>query len=204
MRRARSSPRISPPRGVGGSAILRGRGVPRRTEAPGRRGARPAEPGHRRAAAQRPSDRAAARGRRATSDAGVANSTSCSRSRRRSGASRPVLVQQLRFTDFRADSRLKKLRDLEVFDHVVLNFAAKTGTRVTIAKDFPPDIEKLEARLHQGGAHYDSEAMRNPENGRLQRSATAARRFPRQRAHRAGARLGAPRSNRTISTASRR
>ena len=40
---------------------------------------------------------------------------------------------QLRFTDFRADSRLKKLRDEEVFDHVVLNFAAKTGTRVTIA-----------------------------------------------------------------------
>ena len=45
---------------------------------------------------------------------------------------------QLRFTDFRADSRLKKLRDAEVFDHVVLSFAAKTGTRVTIAKDFPP------------------------------------------------------------------
>ena len=74
---------------------------------------------------------------------------------------------QLRFTDFRADSRLKKLRDLEVFDHVFLGFAAKTGTRVTIAKDFPPEIEKLEARLRQCGAHYDSEVIRDPENGRF-------------------------------------
>jgi hypothetical protein len=74
---------------------------------------------------------------------------------------------QLRFTDFRADSRLKKLRDEEVFDHVVLNFAAKTGARVTVAKDFPPEIEKLEARLRQCGAHYDSEVIRDPENGRF-------------------------------------
>ena len=73
----------------------------------------------------------------------------------------------LRFTDFRADSRLKKLRDEEVFDHVVLGFAAKTGTRVTIAKDFPPEIEKLEARLRQCGAHYDSEVIRDPENGKF-------------------------------------
>ncbi len=74
---------------------------------------------------------------------------------------------QLRFSDFRADARMKKLRDAEVFDHVVLNFAAKTGTRVTIAKDFPPEIEKLEARLRQCGAHFDSEVIRDPENGRF-------------------------------------
>jgi hypothetical protein len=74
---------------------------------------------------------------------------------------------QLRFTDFRTDSRLKKLRDAEVFDHVVLSFAAKTGTRITIAKDFPPEIEKLEARLRQCGALYESEVIRDAENGRF-------------------------------------
>ena len=74
---------------------------------------------------------------------------------------------QLRFTDFRADSRMKKLRDAEVFDHVVLNFSAKTGSRVSVAKDFPPEIEKLEARLRQCGAHYDSEVIRDPENGKF-------------------------------------
>jgi hypothetical protein len=74
---------------------------------------------------------------------------------------------ELRFSDFRADSRLRKLRDAEVFDHIVLNFAAKTGTRVTIAKDFPPEIEKLEARLRQCGAHYDSEVIRDQDNGKF-------------------------------------
>ena len=62
---------------------------------------------------------------------------------------------QLRFSDFRSDARMKKLRDAEVFDHVVLGFTAKTGTRVSIAKDFPPEIEKLEARLRQCGAFYE-------------------------------------------------
>ena len=74
---------------------------------------------------------------------------------------------QLRFSDFRTDSRMKKLRDAEVYDHVVLSFAAKTGTRVTIAKNFPPEIERLEARLRQCGAHFDSEVIRDPENGRF-------------------------------------
>ena len=74
---------------------------------------------------------------------------------------------QLRFSDFRADSRMKKLRDAEVFDRVVLSFAAKTGTRVTLAKDFPPEIEKLESRLRQCGAEYDSEVVRDPATGKF-------------------------------------
>lgn len=73
----------------------------------------------------------------------------------------------LRFTDFRADSRMKKLRNNEVFDHVVLNFQAKTGQRVTLAKDFPPEIEKLESRLRQCGVSYESEIVRDPANGRF-------------------------------------
>ena len=47
-------------------------------------------------------------------------------------------------------------RNAEVFDHVVLGFDLKTGTRVTIAKDFPPEIEKLEARLTQCGAQFST------------------------------------------------
>ncbi len=75
--------------------------------------------------------------------------------------------RDLRFSDFRADARMKKLRDEEVFDHVFLAFSAKTGTRVTISKDFPPEIERLEARLRQCGAHYDSEVIRDAENGKF-------------------------------------
>ena len=78
---------------------------------------------------------------------------------------------QLRFSDFRADSRLKKLRYAEVFDHVVLNFAAKTGQRVTLAKDFPPEIEKPESRLRQCGTNYEASGSR-PE-----KRASSRRRF---------------------------
>lgn len=74
---------------------------------------------------------------------------------------------QLRFSDFRTDARMKKLRDAEVFDHVVLHFAAKTGQRVTLAKDFPPEIERLEARLRQCGVPYESEVVRDAESGRF-------------------------------------
>ncbi|MGZ8259621.1 MAG: hypothetical protein ACXWUL_03605 [Caldimonas sp.] len=80
---------------------------------------------------------------------------------------RKTSFSQLRFTDFRADARMKKLRDAEVFDHVVLNFAARTGTRVTLAKDFPPEIEKLEARLRQCGTHFESEVIRDQETGKF-------------------------------------
>jgi len=62
---------------------------------------------------------------------------------------------------------MKKLRSMEVFDHVVLNFQAKTGQRFSLAKDFPPEIEKLESRLSQCGAKFDSEIVRDPLNGRF-------------------------------------
>jgi hypothetical protein len=78
-----------------------------------------------------------------------------------------IAFHQLRFSDFRADARMKKLRHAEVFDHVVLNFGAKTGQRVTVAKDFPPEIEKLESRLRQCGANFESEVIRDPANGRF-------------------------------------
>ena len=44
---------------------------------------------------------------------------------------------------------------------------AKTGQRVTLAKDFPPEIEKLESRLRQCGTNYESEIIRDQENGRF-------------------------------------
>jgi len=73
----------------------------------------------------------------------------------------------LKLGHFRADSRLKKLRDADVFEFVSLRFDMKTGTRLTLAKDFPPEIEKLEARLRQCGATYQSEVVRDQGNGRF-------------------------------------
>ncbi|MEP7302953.1 MAG: hypothetical protein ABI699_15680 [Caldimonas sp.] len=75
--------------------------------------------------------------------------------------------RNLEMSNFRCDSRLRRNRHAEVFDHVVLGFDLKTGTRVTISKDFPPESEKLEARLTQCGARFHSEILYDPEDGRF-------------------------------------
>jgi hypothetical protein len=75
--------------------------------------------------------------------------------------------RHLKMSDFRCDSRQRRNRGNEVFDHVVLAFDLKTGTRVTISKDFPPEIEKLEARLTQCAAPFQSEILVDPETGKF-------------------------------------
>ena len=74
----------------------------------------------------------------------------------------------LPLTGFRADARRKRLRDEEVFDHVVLHWQMQSGLRVELAKDFLPEIERTESRLRQSGAEIDTETVRNPANGNLQ------------------------------------
>jgi hypothetical protein len=78
-----------------------------------------------------------------------------------------AVFKGLRLTDFRADSRQRKLRDAEVFDHVILAFRMKSGTSVTLGKDFPPAIEKLESRLTQCGAIFQSDIIRDPNTGKF-------------------------------------
>ena len=75
--------------------------------------------------------------------------------------------RRLKMSNFRCDSRQRKNRNAEVYDYVVLGFDLKTGTKVTIAKDFPPEIDKLEARLNQCGAQYTSEILSDSANGRF-------------------------------------
>jgi hypothetical protein len=73
----------------------------------------------------------------------------------------------LRLGDFRADARRKRLRGNEVFDHVVLRYQMKSGQRLSVTKNFLPDIELLESRLRQSGAPMRNDAVRNPETGKL-------------------------------------
>ena len=78
------------------------------------------------------------------------------------------VFEGLKRCEFRADARRKQWRGAEVCDHVVLNFQLKSGTRVSITKDFLPDIEKIESRLRQSAATVDREPVHNPDNGKLQ------------------------------------
>lgn len=75
--------------------------------------------------------------------------------------------RDLKISDVRADARMRRLRGAEVFDHVVFGFDLKTGKRISISKDFPPEIEKLEARLTQCGAQFHSESLYDSEDGRF-------------------------------------
>jgi hypothetical protein len=76
------------------------------------------------------------------------------------------LVSGLRLCEFKVDSRLKKLRNADVYEFVVLRCTAKSGQALCIAKDFPPDTEKLEARLRQAGVPFEVEQVRNPDTGK--------------------------------------
>jgi hypothetical protein len=77
------------------------------------------------------------------------------------------MIEKLQLTDFRADARRKRLRGAEVFDHVVFRYQMRSGQRLSITKNFLPDIELLESRLRQSGAQIRNEPVRNAETGKL-------------------------------------
>ncbi len=70
--------------------------------------------------------------------------------------------------EFRADARRKKLRGADVFDHVALRWRLKSDTRLSLVKNFLPDIEQIESRLRRSGAQFHAETVRNPETNKLQ------------------------------------
>jgi hypothetical protein len=77
-------------------------------------------------------------------------------------------IDGLKRCDFRVDARRKQLRELEVYDFIVIHGLQKTGRTVNMSKDFPPEIEKLESRLRQAGITPDTQWVRDPNNGRLE------------------------------------
>lgn len=81
---------------------------------------------------------------------------------------RQNVLERLPLTDFRVDSRRKKLGNDDVFDFLVMHWQLKTGRELQLTKDFLPDMEKLEAKLHQSGMKFENEALRHAENGKLQ------------------------------------
>ncbi len=78
------------------------------------------------------------------------------------------VFEGLQLGDFRADARRKKLRGADVFGHVALRWKLASGTRLSLAKNFIPDIEQLESRLRRSGAQVQTEAVRNPVTAKLQ------------------------------------
>jgi hypothetical protein len=73
----------------------------------------------------------------------------------------------LKFSGFRTDVRRKRLRGEDVTDHIALLCVLSTGQRLSMMKNFPTDIERLEARIAQSGVVCRPETVRNPETGKL-------------------------------------
>lgn len=78
-----------------------------------------------------------------------------------------VVLEQPAFTTFRADIRRKGFLDRDVTDHVALNWDIPTGQDVHLVKNFPADMQRLQARIDQGGVRCDPYLVRNPDTGKL-------------------------------------
>jgi len=78
-----------------------------------------------------------------------------------------VVLQGLRFGQYRADIRKRGLSGEDVTDHVALYCTLASGQAVSLTKDFVVDMEKLDARLAQAGISCHPESIRNPDNGKL-------------------------------------
>lgn len=77
----------------------------------------------------------------------------------------------MKLIDFRVDARKKMLRDREVFDYfaigwrVVPQVGEPVGGSVTV--NFPPDLERVVARLAMGPVQHERKELRHPEKNTL-------------------------------------
>lgn len=78
----------------------------------------------------------------------------------------------MKLVDFRVDARKKMLRGREVFDYVAMGWRVvpQVGAAVggTVRVNFPPDLQRVEARLASGLVKHERKEVRHPEKNTLQ------------------------------------
>ena len=78
----------------------------------------------------------------------------------------------MKLLDFRIDARKKKLHDQEVFDYVAVGWriVPRTGEPVSgsVSANFPPDLQRIEARLAAGSVQHERVNVRHPDKNTLQ------------------------------------
>lgn len=79
---------------------------------------------------------------------------------------------QMRFTQFRADSRKKMLRDREVYEFMAIGWdiVPQVGKPVggVVTVNFPPDLERVQNRLAASAVQHERKDVRHPETNKLQ------------------------------------
>ena len=77
----------------------------------------------------------------------------------------------MKFVDFRVDSRKKVLRDREVFDYIGMGWRVvpQIGNPVggAVKVNFPPDLQRVEARLNMGPVKHERKELRDPDKNKL-------------------------------------
>ena len=77
----------------------------------------------------------------------------------------------MKFVDFRVDSRKKMLRNKEVFDFIGMGWRVlpQVGNPVggTVKVNFPPDLERVQARLAMGPVKHERKELRDPATNKL-------------------------------------
>lgn len=77
----------------------------------------------------------------------------------------------MKFTEFRADARKKTLRNKEVFEWIGMGWRVvpQVGQPVggTVKVNFPPDLERVKARLAMGPVKHEVKELRDPEKNKL-------------------------------------
>lgn len=78
----------------------------------------------------------------------------------------------MKLVDFRFDARKKTLRDKEVFDYIVIGWrlVPREGDPVggSVSANFPPELQRIEARLFGGSVKHERIDVRHPEKNTLQ------------------------------------
>jgi len=78
----------------------------------------------------------------------------------------------MKLTDFRMDSRKKMLRNREVFASIGLGWqivpAMGPAVGGVVSVNFPPDLQRVEARLSVGNVKHERKEVRHPEKNSLQ------------------------------------
>lgn len=89
-------------------------------------------------------------------------------SKTRYALERRTVFEQLPMVDLKIDARRRKLRGNDVYEYIALHGRLRNGQKIAFTKDFLPDIEKIDAKLRQAGAPVHAQAVRNPDNNKLQ------------------------------------
>lgn len=78
----------------------------------------------------------------------------------------------MKLSGFQIDSRMKMLRDREVFDYISIGWQilprAGPPISASVSANFLPDLQRIEARMAAGWVQHERHEVRHPEKNSLQ------------------------------------